>query len=148
MVFVCFGTDSWSWNSLQLHTKHFLIFVLCQPVCVGLEIYKHLPRFFFKLFENICILKSCLLCNCSTDLALRPCILMNSLNQSIWCLYRQLTLIYLFSWIISYDTLKCQNIKQFQTILGKFCIEYALNFEICKKDNKIIYLYFISFKSF
>lgn len=30
----------------------------------------------------------------------------------------------------------------FQTILGKFCIEYALNFEICKKDNKIIYFRF------
>lgn len=73
---------------------------------------------------------------------------MNTLNQSIWPLYRQLTLIYAFSKfhvimkIISCDTLKWQNIMQFQTILGKFCIEYALNFEIWKKDNKIVYFRF------
>lgn len=30
----------------------------------------------------------------------------------------------------------------FPTILGKICIEYALNFEICKKDNKIVYFRF------
>lgn len=32
---------------------------------------------------------------------------------------------------------------QFQTILGKFCIEYALNFEIDKKENKIIYFWIL-----
>lgn len=31
---------------------------------------------------------------------------------------------------------------QFQTILGKFCIEFALNFAILKKDNKINYFRF------
>lgn len=31
---------------------------------------------------------------------------------------------------------------QFQTILGKFFIEYALDFGICKKDDRIIYFRF------